>query len=113
MDSAALLADRFSAGMQLGMTVSENAALNFTKNGQRLFFGTAPIQPPKDTTVPDMDIVKVDIWHYKDDYLQTVQLNRLQQDLKESFLAVYNFSDNSIEQLGSKDDSRIPCTKRN
>ena len=107
MDSAVLLADRFSAGMQLGMTVSENAALNFSKSGQRLFFGTSPIQAPKDTSLVDMDLVKVDIWHYKDDYLQTAQLNRLQQDLKENFLAVYDFSDNSIKQLGSKELPQI------
>jgi len=107
MDSAVLLADRFSAGMQLGMTVSENAALNFSKSGQRLFFGTSPIQAPKDTSLVDMDLVKVDVWHYKDDYLQTAQLNRLQQDLKENFLAVYDFSDNSIKQLGSKELPQI------
>jgi len=107
MDSAVLLADRFSAGMQLGMTVSENAALNFSKSGQRLFFGTSPIQAPKDTSLVDMDLVKVDIWHYKDDYLQTAQLNRLQQDLKENFLAVYDFSDNSLKQLGSKELPQI------
>ena len=107
MDSAVLLADRFSAGMQLGMTVSENASLNFSKSGQRLFFGTSPIQAPKDTSLVDMDLVKVDVWHYKDDYLQTAQLNRLQQDLKENFLAVYDFSDNSIKQLGSKELPQI------
>jgi len=93
--------------MQLGMTVSENAALNFSKSGQRLFFGTSPIQAPKDTSLVDMDLVKVDVWHYKDDYLQTAQLNRLQQDLKENFLAVYDFSDNSIKQLGSKELPQI------
>ena len=107
MDSAVLLADRFSAGMQLGMTVSKNAALNFSKSGQRLFFGTSPIQAPKDTSLVDMDLVKVDIWHYKDDYLQTAQLNRLQQNLKENFLAVYDFSDNSIKQLGTKELPQI------
>jgi len=102
-DSAILLADRFSAGMQLGMTVSENGNLNFSKSGQRLFFGTAPIQAPKDTTLIDIDQPKVDIWHYNDDYLQTVQLNRLQEDLKQNFLAVYNLENNTIHQLGTKE----------
>ncbi|MGC4038111.1 MAG: prolyl oligopeptidase family serine peptidase [Chitinophagaceae bacterium] len=109
-DSAILLADRFSAGMQVGMTVSENATLNFSKNGHRLFFGTAPIQPPKDTTIIEIDQPKVDIWHYNDDYLQTAQLNRLDQDLKQNFLAVYNLENNSIHQLASKELPQVMQT---
>ena len=101
MDSATLLAEKTSVGMQIGMTVSEFASLEFSKSGKRLFFGTAPIQPSKDTSLVEIDLVKLDIWHYDDDYLQTVQLNRLQQNLQQSFLAVYDFEDNSIEQLAS------------
>lgn len=103
MDSASLLIDKNSPGMKLGMTISEYGLLNFSKNGQRLFFGTAPIQPPKDTSLVEMDLVKLDVWHYKDDYLQTQQLYRLQRDLEENFLAVYNFNNNTIHQLASID----------
>lgn len=103
MDSAILLADRFSAGMHLGMTVSKEASLNFSRNGRRLFFGTAPIQPPKDTTLVEIDQPKLDIWHYKDDYLQTVQLRRLDQDLKKNYLAVYNLAKNTIHQLANEE----------
>ncbi|TMI75059.1 MAG: S9 family peptidase [Bacteroidetes bacterium] len=103
MDSAVLLVDKNSIGMQLGMTVSEFGNLSFSKSGRRLFFGTAPIQPPKDTTLVDFETAKLDIWHYNDDYLQTVQLFRLQRDLQENFLAVYLFDNNSIQLLGSKE----------
>ncbi len=103
MDSASLLIDKNSVGMKLGMTVSENGNLNFSKSGNRLFFGTAPIQAPKDTTLVDFEHPRLDIWHYKDDYLQTVQLYRLQQDLKENFLAVYDAKAGSIKQLASKE----------
>jgi dienelactone hydrolase len=103
MDSAILLVDKNSVGMKLGMVVSEYGSLNFSKSGKRLFFGTAPIQPPKDTTLIDIDLVKLDIWHYNDDYLQTVQLKRLQRDLRENFLAVYLFDSNTVHQLGSKE----------
>ncbi|MES1220739.1 MAG: hypothetical protein ABUT20_34885 [Bacteroidota bacterium] len=103
MDSAIMLVDKNSVGMKLGMTISENAVLNFSKSGERLFFGTAPIQPPKDTTLVDIDPAKLDIWHYKDDYLQPAQLKNLAEDLKESFLAVYDFNNNNIYQLGSKE----------
>jgi len=103
MDSATILVDKNSVGMQLGMTVSEYGNPSFSKSGKRLFFGTAPIQPPKDTTLVDFETAKLDVWHYNDDYLQTVQLFRLQRDLQENFLAVYLFDNNTIQLLGSKE----------
>ncbi len=103
MDSATLLADKNSVGMQLGMTISEFGNISFSKSGNRLFFGTALIQPPKDTTLIDIDLVKLDIWHYNDDYLQTVQLNRLQRDLQTNYLAVYHLDKSMLKQLGSKE----------
>ena len=101
-DSAELLIDRKSCGMQLGTTVSENGTVSFSKNGNRLFFGTAPIPSLKDTSQVDIDLVKLDIWHYKDDYLQTQQLFQLNNELKRSYLAVYDFGKQEMRQLGSK-----------
>jgi len=103
MDSATMLVDKNSVGMELGMTVSEFANLSFSKSGNRLFFGTAPIQAPKDTTLVDIDLVKLDVWHYNDDYLQPVQLRRLQRDLQTNYLAVYDFNDNSLQQLETEE----------
>jgi dipeptidyl aminopeptidase/acylaminoacyl peptidase len=100
-DSAWVLCDKKTQGMKVGMTVSENGSLSFSKSGNRLFFGTAPIQPPKDTSLIEIDLVKLDIWHYKDDYLQTQQLFNLNNELRRSYLAVYDFNDNKIEQLAS------------
>lgn len=107
MDSATMLIDKTSTGMKLGMTVSEFGTLTFSKSGKRLLFGTAPIQPPKDTTLVEMDLVKLDVWHYKDDYLQTVQLNRLQRDLQINYLAVYDLEDNRMTQLGSEEIPQV------
>ncbi len=105
MDSAALLADKNTVDMKLGMGISEFGNLNFSKNGKRLFFGAAPIQPPKDTSLVDFEHAKVDIWHYNDDYLQTVQLTpaRLRAKLQENFLAVYDLEKKTIHRLGSKE----------
>jgi dipeptidyl aminopeptidase/acylaminoacyl peptidase len=101
-DSAMVLVNKHSVGMQLGYTVSENGTVNFSKTGNRLLFGTALIQPPKDTSLVDLDLVKLDIWNYKDDYLQSQQLNRLATDLKRSYLTVYNFSTGAVHQIGSE-----------
>lgn len=103
MDSALVLVEKNSVGMKLGMTISENGTPEFSKSGKRLFFGIAPIQAPKDTSLIDIDLVKLDVWHYKDDYLQTVQLSRLSRDAKQNFLSVYDFANNSLHQLASEE----------
>lgn len=102
MDSAVMVADKNTAGMQLGMTISENGEVSFSKSGNRLFFGTAPIVPVGDTITPDIDKVKLDLWHYNDPELQTVQLYNLPKDLQKNYLAVYDFSSAIVEQLGSE-----------
>lgn len=110
MDSAVLLLDKNSEGIKSGMTISENMKLNFSKSGKRLSFGTAFVSPPKDTTLIDMDLAKLDIWHYQDDYLQTIQLNRVKQDLQKSFLAIYDFEKNKMMQLASEEIPTVYIT---
>lgn len=103
MDTAVMLVDKNAVGIKSGSTVSEYGAVTFSKSGKRLFFGTAPIQAPKDTTLVDIDLVKVDVWHYKDDYLQTVQLSRLQRDLQQNYLAVYDVENKKMTQLATEE----------
>lgn len=100
-DSAECLLDKTSVGMPVGMTVSENAVIAFSENGGRLLFGIAPIQPAKDTTLVDFELAKLDVWNYKDDYLQTQQLFNLQNELKRSYLTLVDLNQNKIVCMGS------------
>ena len=109
MDSATMIVDKTTEGMQLGYSVSEYGAVVFSKNGKRVFFGTSPIQPSKDTSLVELDLVKLDLWHYKDDYLQTTQLARLQRDLQQNYMAVYHIDSKTMAQLGSEE---IPVVYR-
>ena len=106
-DSSLLLIDRYTPGMKLGFTVSEFGKPRFSKTGQRLYFGTAPIRSAADTSLPEIDQVKVDIWHYNDDYLQTQQLYNLKRDLEKSFLALYDFSNQNVIQLETPELSQV------
>lgn len=99
MDSARMVADTATAGIPKGHTVSEYSNITFSKSGKRLFFGTAPVPIPKDTTLIDMDLAKLDVWHYNDDYLQTVQLFKLTKDLQINYMAVYDPATQQIKQL--------------
>ena len=109
LDSAYMLADKSSVDMHLGLGISEFGNLSFSKNGKRLFFGVAPIQPPKDTTLVEFEHPKMDIWHYKDDYLQTVQTlpARLKSAQQENFLTVYDLERKTITRLETKEVPQV------
>ncbi len=97
-DTARLLATRYTTGLPRGWGISENGTIQFSKTGNRLFFGTAPILPPKDT-LPEFERVNLDIWNYKDKELQTVQLFNLNRDLKKTYTAMYDWHNSRIVQL--------------
>jgi dipeptidyl aminopeptidase/acylaminoacyl peptidase len=89
--------------MREGRVVSENGRLSFSPNGQRLFFSTAARvvskKEEKDTLTAD-DKVSVDIWHWQEDVLQSVQIKQADQDRKQSYQAVYTIRKNQVLQLG-------------
>lgn len=107
MDSARLRVDRNTAGVEKGLTVSDNASLLFSKDGKKLFFGLAPVRKPKDTTLVDFETARLDIWHYQDDYLQPQQLVTLNADLRKSFVAVLNGEQDKVIQLGREGADNI------
>ncbi len=86
LDTAQILVDGDMPGMPAKFAVSGDSRLNFSKDGNRLFFGIAPIKKAKDTTLIDFENAKLDIWGYKDDYLQPMQLRNADRDSKRSFL---------------------------
>ncbi len=106
-DTAMAIVDKNTVGMRIGYAVSENGTLQFSKNGEKLFFGVAPVQPPKDTLLVDFELARLDIWHYNDDYLQPQQLKQLPQELKRSYAAVIIPGASEMLQLGTDDAENI------
>ena len=106
-DSTSILAEKNTIGMHLGSTVSENGSVVFSKDGRKIFFGVAPIQPAKDTTLVDFELARLDIWHYNDDYLQPQQLKQLTQELRRNYTAVIRPGATELIQLGDDDAENI------
>ncbi len=106
-DTAVVRVDKNTVGMPIGFTVSDNSLIRFSKNGKKLFFGNAPVQPVKDTTLVDFELARLDVWHYKDDYLQPQQLKQLAQENRRSYLAVAHAGANEIVQLGAEDAEEV------
>ena len=55
-ENETIVADNNSDAIPENWEISENGNLSFSDNGERLFFGTAPILPEKDTTILEEEI---------------------------------------------------------
>ena len=87
-DSALIIADKHTHGVPNNWYISGDGEVRFSKSGTKLFFGLAPVPRVKDTTLVEFEHANVDIWHWKDDYLQTQQLVNLKKELSRNYLAV-------------------------
>ena len=88
-------------GLPPGWIVSDRATLTFSKSGDRLFFGTAPhpaIEKPLDD-MPADERVSVDLWSWKDDYIQPMQKVRAALERNRTYRAVYDFNTKRMLQL--------------
>src|SRR5215475_5761479 len=90
-------------GFRAGMVISERGALSFSRDGGELFLGAAPPpEPEKDAEAGAADAddkVIVDLWHWKDDYIQPMQKVRAEQDRNRSYRAVYHIKERKFVQL--------------
>jgi dipeptidyl aminopeptidase/acylaminoacyl peptidase len=106
---ATLQANRLPAATELvpngkavrpGWEVSDQAPLSFSPDGARLFFGVAPTKAkPRADDTPEEDRVAVELWHWKDDFIQQMQKVR---NRPRTFRAVFDLRDRSSHQLADE-----------
>lgn len=97
LDTAQVLVDQEIPGMPSKWAVSGEGKLTFSKDGNKLFFGIAPIAKPKDTTLVDFENAKLDIWSYKDDYLQPMQLKNADRESKRTYLTAIEIFNSDVK----------------
>ncbi len=100
-EAALEAASASTPGMKAGWAPSENGSLEFSKDGERLFFGTAAAPRAEPDSAPDP--VKVDIWTWKDPLLQPMQKVRADEEKKRTYRAVLQLKDKRFVQLASED----------
>ena len=99
--TASVLASSETPGFRKEFAISDKGNLSISKNGTRVFFGCAPPAPEKkddaDTSTDEKAVV--DLWSYKDDYIQPIQKIRAARDRDRTFTAVYSIPDRKMVQL--------------
>jgi dipeptidyl aminopeptidase/acylaminoacyl peptidase len=101
---ARVVASAGAPGIPEGWRVSENQSPSFSDAGDRLFFGTVP-PPAPSAELSDLESeVDVEIWHWLDTQLMTVQNVRANQERRRSYQAVVHLSDGArVVQLANLD----------
>ncbi|UJP65444.1 S9 family peptidase [Mongoliitalea daihaiensis] len=96
-------------GLTTGFVVSEKAPLSFMHDGKAVWFGikeqAAAFKADKDT------LPNVDVWHWKDDYLQSVQIVRANRNRNETMPAVFHFAQDKFVQLADEDMKTVLPSK--
>ncbi|MCK5820600.1 MAG: S9 family peptidase [Bacteroidales bacterium] len=110
-NTALEIVDESTSGLPENWEVRKNGRLSFSDSGQRLFMGLSPIPAEKDTTILDEEKPVLDIWHWNEPVLQTVQLKNKSRDSKKTYTAVYHFDSSKLVLLQTKDLSSISLIK--
>lgn len=79
---------------------NSNGKVSYSRDGRRIFFGTAPAPTPTPSNTPQP--VKVDIWAWTDQVLQSQQRHDADQDRRHTYLAMYDVPARHFVQLASK-----------
>ena len=102
--TAAVLTSSDMPGFRKEFVISDKGTLGFSKGGDRVFFACAPPAPEKkdDAAAADAaseDKAVVDLWSYKDDYIQPIQKVRAARDRDRTFTAAYLIPEHKVVQL--------------
>ncbi len=84
------------SGIPAAWVVSEHGDIGFSDDGARLFFGRAPrplAELDEDDLPPEDERVAVDVWNWKDPYLQPMQLIEADDERERSYRAVAHLDD--------------------
>ncbi len=102
--SAAGLANSATEGVPEGWWVSENGDVSLSDGGGRVHFGTAPRPEPENEDAEEIlerDRVRLDVWNWRDPYLQPMQLVQLDDERRRSYAALVHLDGGRVVQLAT------------
>lgn len=119
MKSATRIVDQTTNGMPQDWWLSRNMTPRFNESGTRIILASAPIpddreKSGKKSEQQEEKKAKLDLWHWKDPFLQPQQLLRAEQERRRSYTAIHDLRTGKFIQLADKTvpnvsvDSRSP-----
>lgn len=112
--SARKLVDRATQAMPEGWAVSQDGGLDFSRSGNRLFFGIAPEpQPEPEDTLLNEEKVSLDVWNWQDKALQPEQLLDVEDELSRTYTCIWFWENATMVQLETEtlQNVRLPGDK--
>ena len=101
--TATELVSTATSNFRPGMVISDKGQIAFSLDGEKLFFGTATApEPERDEDEASDDRAVVDLWHWKEDYIQPMQKVRAEQEKNRSYRAVFHIKEKKLAQLGDE-----------
>lgn len=88
------------ASFPKGMVLSEMGGIRWARDGSRVFVGLKEQEPDPATPAPGAEPkANVDVWHWKDPEVQSVQIVRLAQELRATLPASFNVASNKLVRI--------------
>ena len=94
-----------------GFVISELAETRWTEDGSRILLGLKEQEPRVDDDEDD-DVPNVDVWHWADDRLQSVQMVQADGDRRYTYAAAYDPDTGSFLRLATADMPRVDVPGR-
>ena len=101
------------SGLADSMVISEKAPISWSPDHSKIFVGLKPEEataPRRDSTVAVEPVGNVDVWHWKDPYIQPVQMVRAQQDRNRTFIATVLLAQKKVVPLADDRMDRVQIT---
>jgi dipeptidyl aminopeptidase/acylaminoacyl peptidase len=86
-----------------GWVISERAAMSWSEDNRRVFFGIKEQVPAPDTTRRGTDeVADVDVWNTTDDRIQSAQMTRAEADRNFTFRQAFDVADGRFVRLADE-----------
>lgn len=92
-----------------GTKPSERGPMNFSKDGARLFF-SIPARPANASRAPKEEAT-YDLWHWKDDHVQTMQKSRAAQERNRSYRRMLSLADGKVSEVTNDSMAEISLSE--
>ncbi len=114
-EPASFVLDRKAlSGLADSMVISEKGTLQWSPDHSRIFVGLKEQEaspPRRDSTMAVEPVGNVDVWHWKDPYIQPMQMVRAQQDRNRTFSAAVLLAQKKVVPLADARMDRMQITR--